>query len=445
MADFKEIDRLLASGKADDIQKIVDDMHPADVLEALKEEDGGDYKRLLVLPDDYLADVIDEADDDDKYEILKVMEQDRMMSVLNRMSVDEIADLIQELEDDDKDDAVKSLLRGRTKTDVTNLLKYDEDTAGGIMTTQFIAIYASNTVMKTLNYLKTEVDAEVSYYLYVVNKEDYKLLGVVSLHDLVLAPFDTLISEIMNTSVISVSAGDDQEEVAEVFSKYGFPALPVVDGDGRMIGIVTADDVIDVINEEATEDIHHMGGVNKEEKIDGTVLDSVKSRLPWLVVNLVTAILASSVIDKFSSTIAQIVALSAVMTIISGMGGNAGTQSLTMVVRALSLGEINKENGRSILLKEICAGVLNGIVIGALVAVIAMFYDYNPWFGLVAGVAMLLNMVCAALAGFLIPIILEKVNIDPAIASSVFVTTVTDCMGFFLFLGLATIAMPLLK
>ena len=445
MADFKEIDRLLASGKADDIQKIVDDMHPADVLEALKEEDGGDYKRLLVLPDDYLADVIDEADDDDKYEILKVMEQDRMMSVLNRMSVDEIADLIQELEDDDKDDAVKSLLRGRTKTDVTNLLKYDEDTAGGIMTTQFIAIYASNTVMKTLNYLKTEVDAEVSYYLYVVNKEDYKLLGVVSLHDLVLAPFDTLISEIMNTSVISVSAGDDQEEVAEVFSKYGFPALPVVDGDGRMIGIVTADDVIDVINEEATEDIHHMGGVNKEEKIDGTVLDSVKSRLPWLVVNLVTAILASSVIDKFSSTIAQIVALSAVMTIISGMGGNAGTQSLTMVVRALSLGEINKENGRSILLKEICAGVLNGIVIGALVAVIAMFYDFNPWFGLVAGVAMLLNMVCAALAGFLIPIILEKVNIDPAIASSVFVTTVTDCMGFFLFLGLATIAMPLLK
>jgi len=445
MADFKEIDRLLASGRADDIQKIVDDMHPADVLEALKEEDGGDYKRLLVLPDDYLADVIDEADDDDKYEILKVMEQDRMMSVLNRMSVDEIADLIQELEDDDKDDAVKSLLRGRTKTDVTNLLKYDEDTAGGIMTTQFIAIYASNTVMKTLNYLKTEVDAEVSYYLYVVNKEDYKLLGVVSLHDLVLAPFDTLISEIMNTSVISVSAGDDQEEVAEVFSKYGFPALPVVDGDGRMIGIVTADDVIDVINEEATEDIHHMGGVNKEEKIDGTVLDSVKSRLPWLVVNLVTAILASSVIDKFSSTIAQIVALSAVMTIISGMGGNAGTQSLTMVVRALSLGEINRENGRSILLKEICAGVLNGIVIGALVAVIAMFYDYNPWFGLVAGVAMLLNMVCAALAGFLIPIILEKVNIDPAIASSVFVTTVTDCMGFFLFLGLATIAMPLLK
>jgi magnesium transporter len=445
MADFKEIDRLLASGRSDDIQKIVDDMHPADVLEALKEEDGGDYKRLLVLPDDYLADVIDEADDDDKYEILKVMEQDRMMSVLNRMSVDEIADLIQELEDDDKDDAVKSLLRGRTKTDVTNLLKYDEDTAGGIMTTQFIAIYASNTVMKTLNYLKTEVDAEVSYYLYVVNKEDYKLLGVVSLHDLVLAPFDTLISEIMNTSVISVSAGDDQEEVAEVFSKYGFPALPVVDGDGRMIGIVTADDVIDVINEEATEDIHHMGGVNKEEKIDGTVLDSVKSRLPWLVVNLVTAILASSVIDKFSSTIAQIVALSAVMTIISGMGGNAGTQSLTMVVRALSLGEINRENGRSILLKEICAGVLNGIVIGALVAVIAMFYDYNPWFGLVAGVAMLLNMVCAALAGFLIPIILEKVNIDPAIASSVFVTTVTDCMGFFLFLGLATIAMPLLK
>ena len=445
MADYKEITRLLTSSVPDNIQRLVDETHPADVLEAVQEETGGNYKYLLALPDDFLADVIDEADDDDKYDILKVMEPDRTRSVLNRMSVDEIADLIQELEDDNRDAVITSLLRGRTKTAVSKLLKYDEDTAGGIMTTQFIAIYASNTVMKALNYIKTEVDAETSYYMYVVKKEDYTLLGVVSLRDLVMAPFDTLIEEIMNTNVISVNATLDQEDVAEAFSKYGYHALPVVDDNGKMIGIVTVDDVIDVINEEATEDIYHMGGVNKEEKIDGTVFEAVKSRLPWLAVNLVTALLASTVIAQFNGTIEKIVALSAVMTIISGMGGNAGTQSLTMVVRALSLNEIDKDNGKLILRKEILAGLLNGAAIGAMVAVIALFYNFNPWFGLIAGIAMVLNMVCAALAGFLIPIFLEKMNIDPALASSVFVTTVTDCLGFFFFLGLATITMPLLK
>ena len=212
MADFKEITRLLTSGVPDNIQRLIDETHPADILEAVQEEAGGDYRYLLALPDDYLADVIDEADDDDKYDILKVMDPDRTRSVLNRMSVDEIADLIQELEEDNKEGVIKSLLRGRTKTDVTKLLKYDEDTAGGIMTTQFIAIYASNTVMKALNYLKTEVDAETSYYMYVVNKEDYTLLGVVSLRDLVMAPFDTRIEEIMNTNVISVNANLDQED-----------------------------------------------------------------------------------------------------------------------------------------------------------------------------------------------------------------------------------------
>lgn len=445
MADYKYIIRLLMSGVPDNIQKLIDETHPADVLEAVQEECDGNYLYLMSLPDDFLADVIDEADDDDKYDILKVMDPQRTRSVLNRMSVDEIADLIQELEDDNKEAVIKSLLRGRTKTDVAKLLKYDEDTAGGIMTTQFIAIYASNTVMRALNYLKTEVDAETSYYMYVVDKQTYKLLGVVSLRDLVMQPFDKLISEIMNSNVISVNAKMDQEDVADLFSKYGFPALPVVDDDGKMIGLVTVDDVIDVINEEATEDIHRMGGINREEKIDGSVIDSVKSRLPWLIVNLVTAILASCVIARFDKTIEQIVALSAVMTIISGMGGNAGTQSLTMVVRALSLNEIDKDNARQILLKEVAGGFLNGLVIGLLVAGIAMFYSFNPWFGLIAGIAMVLNMVCAALAGFVIPVILEKLHIDPAIASSVFVTTVTDCMGFFLFLGLATIAMPLLR
>lgn len=441
MSDKNEILSLLLSENPADLERLTDEFHPADILETVQDEE--DYALLQRLPDSFIADVLDEAEDEDKYEILKFFGKERTQSILNQMSVDEVADLIEALEDDNKE-AVIAALGFRNQTDVKKLLSYESDTAGGIMTTRFIAIYASNTVMGALNYLKTDVDAETGYYMYVVDKHDFTLKGVVSLRDLVLAPFDTPISELLNPHVVSVHVDDDQEQVAQLFSKYGYQAIPVIDDDSRMVGIITVDDVIDVMNEEFTEDLHHMAGIGKEEKVDGSVAGSVKSRLPWLVVNLATAMAASSVINLFNGTIEKIVALSAVMTIISGMGGNAGTQTLTLVIRALSLQEIDKENARPILFKELAAGLVNGIFIGLLVSVIALVYDSNPVFGLLAGLAMVLNMLCAAAAGYAIPILLEKLGIDPALASGVFVTTVTDCMGFFIFLGLATAFMPLL-
>lgn len=441
MSDKNEILSLLLSENPADLERLTDEFHPADILDTVQDEE--DYALLQRLPDSFIADVLDEAEDEDKYEILKFFGKERTQSILNQMSVDEVADLIEALEDDNKE-AVIAALGFRNQTDVKKLLSYESDTAGGIMTTRFIAIYASNTVMGALNYLKTDVDAETGYYMYVVDKHDFTLKGVVSLRDLVLAPFDTPISELLNPHVVSVHVDDDQEQVAQLFSKYGYQAIPVIDDDSRMVGIITVDDVIDVMNEEFTEDLHHMAGIGKEEKVDGSVAGSVKSRLPWLVVNLATAMAASSVINLFNGTIEKIVALSAVMTIISGMGGNAGTQTLTLVIRALSLQEIDKENARPILFKELAAGLVNGIFIGLLVSVIALVYDSNPVFGLLAGLAMVLNMLCAAAAGYAIPILLEKLGIDPALASGVFVTTVTDCMGFFIFLGLATAFMPLL-
>ena len=441
MSDTTKILTLLSSGKSADLKRLVEEFHPADILETVQNQDN--YSLLQGLPDSLIADILDEAEDEDKYEILKSFDKNRTQSILNQMSVDEVADLIEALEDDNREGVIAAL-GFRNQTDVKKLLTYESDTAGGIMTTRFIAIYASNTVMGALNYLKTDVDAETGYYMYVVDKHDFTLKGVVSLRDLVMAPFDTPISQLLNPHVISVHVNDDQEQVAQVFSKYGFQAIPVVDDDHRLVGIITVDDVIDVMNEEFTEDLHHLAGIGKEEKVDGTVRESVKSRLPWLTVNLITALAASFVINLFNGTIEKIVALSAVMTIISGMGGNAGTQTLTLVIRALSLQEIDKENARPILLKELTAGLINGIAIGVLVAVIAMFYDTNPVFGLIAGLAMVLNMLCAAAAGYGVPILLEKLGIDPALASGVFVTTVTDCMGFFIFLGLATAVMPLL-
>ncbi len=220
--------------------------------------------------------------------------------------------------------------------------------------------------------------------------------------------------------------------------------MPVVDEDHHMLGVITVDDIMDVIQEETTEDIHRLGQVGKEERIDSKLIESLKSRLPWLVINLFTAVLAAMVVSYFEGTISQVVTLATIMPIVTGMGGNAGTQSLTIVVRGLSLGELTKENAAMILWKEIGVGMLSGVVIGLLIALGAMLLEGNPIFGIVTGAAMFLNMMLANIAGYFIPVILEKCHVDPALASGVFVTTVTDVLGFLFFLGLATVALPYL-
>lgn len=215
--------------------------------------------------------------------------------------------------------------------------------------------------------------------------------------------------------------------------------MPVVDEKEKLLGIVTADDIMEVIKDESTEDIHRLGGIDEEEKVDGTLRESIKSRLPWLMVNLLTALLASAVVGIFEGTISQVVTLATFMPIVTGMGGNAGTQTLTIIVRGIALGELTGENAKRILKKEILVGFTTGIAIGAAIAVIGYLWERNFMFGIVIGTAMILNMVVATIAGFIVPVILKKVNVDPALASAVFVTTVTDVLGFFFFLGLATI------
>jgi len=250
--------------------------------------------------------------------------------------------------------------------------------------------------------------------------------------------------DIINDNVIAINYKEDQEEVANTFKKYGYSLMPVVDDDNKMLGIIEIDDILDVMEEETTEDMNLMAGMDSEEDVDSTLSESFKSRIPWLVVNLATAVLAAAVVNNFSGTIEKVVSLSAVMSIVTGMGGNAGTQSLTILVRGLSLNEVTKDNALRIFLKELGVGVLTGIVIGIIVGIGSTIFAHNPWFGVVAALAMLLNMIAANFAGYLVPVILKKMHIDPALASGVFVTTVTDCLGFFFFLGLATMFLPLL-
>ncbi len=395
------------------------------------------------LPSEILAEIVDEEEDEEKYGLLSHFSDTEQMVILEEMSSDEITDLVSVLDEAESED-VLSKMNVEDRQEVRELLSYDADTAGGLMATEFISLSQHMSVLQTLEYLqKAAQDAEMAYYLYVVDQSNV-LTGVVSLREIVAHSFDTLIRDIANPNVISVPASTDQEEVARIFSKYSFLMMPVVDEHDHILGVITVDDVMDIIEEENTEDIHRLAQINEEEKVDGSLIESLKSRLPWLLINLLTAFLASSVVAVFSGTIEKVVALAAVNPIIAGMGGNAGTQSLTIVVRGIALGELTGDNARRVFFKEFGVGILSGVSIGLVVALICGVMQQNPIFGLVVGLAMLLNMAFATIAGYAVPVILKKINVDPALASSVFVTTVTDVLGFFFFLGLATLFLPYL-
>ena len=433
----KDLLEKLLNYTQEELEEKIEDIHPADVLDLLHDNEDDFFKILKRLPDWFIAAILEEEDDEEKYEILKKFSENKQKKILGEMSSDELTDLVGVLDEEEIKDVLKKI-NEEDRKDVYKLLSYEPDTAGGIMATEFVSIRENKTIEKTLKYLQKEApDAESAYYLYVINKENV-LKGVVSLRDIVCNDFDTKISEITNTNVISVPYYMDQEEVASKFEKYGFMTMPVVDENNKILGIVTVDDIVEVMQEETTEDIHRLGGVDEEEKVDGSLRDSVKSRLPWLIVNLITAILAASVVGAFEGTISQVVTLATFMPIVAGMGGNAGTQSLTIVVRGIALGELDKDNGMRIFIKELLVGLVTGIVIGAIIAFLGFIWESNFVFGIVIGFAMILNMMVATMSGFIVPVILKKLKVDPALASAVFVTTVTDVLGFFFFLGLAT-------
>lgn len=435
----KELLEFLMNGSLAEISEHIEDIHPADILDVIENiEQHNLYILLSKLPHWMVAEVIGEAEEEEQMKLLSLFSELNQGKILNEMSSDDLADLLGNVTPIEANKFIEKLTSKEDRDDVKELLTYDPETAGGLMATEFISIMDNKTVQDTFTYLQDAApDAESVYYLYVLDEKEV-LKGVLSLRDLVTATFETKIRDIMSENVISIPTNMDQEEVANKFEKYGFMNMPVVDEHGVMLGVITVDDIIDVLRDEDTEDIHRLAGIDEGENVAGGTMDSIKSRLPWLCVNLVTAILASSVVSLFEDTISKVVILATFMPIVAGMGGNAGTQTLTLVVRGIALGQLKYENSRKVLFKEIRVGMINGASIGFGVAVLAWLWSGNPVLGLVIGCAMLLNMTAATLAGFLVPMTLKKLKIDPALASSVFVTTVTDICGFFFFLGLAT-------
>ena len=374
---------------------------------------------------------------------------ERGVELLKQFPSEQISEVLQELETDDAAGFISALpeevaqeilqrMRVEESTEVQGLLQYAEETAGRIMTPNVFALHEDLSVSEAIHTIQTTQDLEMVFYLYVVDARNH-LVGVVSLRQLLMVPPSTSLKKVMTADVISVRTDTDQEEVARQVALYDLLAIPVVDDENKLLGVITVDDVIDVIKEEATEDIYYMAGVETDDRIYTPSWVSVKKRLPWLVINLATAMLAATVVALYEPTIAKFAFLAVFMPVVAGMGGNCGTQSLTVIVRGLALGEVTWENSRLTLLKEISVGTVNGVATGILAGVVAYFWKGNFVLGVILGLAMIINMFAAGLAGSLTPLILKKMNVDPAVASGIFVTTFTDVVGFLSFLGLATL------
>ena len=325
---------------------------------------------------------------------------------------------------------------------MSDLLKYPEDSAGGIMQTEVISVSEELSIAEAIEMLRREEEDLPNgiFYIYVTDSER-RLRGVLRVRDLLFRPSNLKIRDIMVPEVRAVSVHADQEEIAHLFRAYGFSAIPVVDDFQRLRGVVTADDVLNIVEEEATEDMQRMVGLSGEESVETHWMRSVRNRLPWLYVNLATAFLAGWVVSLFETTIAKYAVLAIFLPIIAGQGGNAGTQTLTIIVRSIALGDIPDKHHRSILMKEIRVGLFNGLAIGLVVGGISWLWRNDFILGAIAFAAMALNMVAAGIAGVLIPFGLKALRIDPALASAIMLTTVTDVVGFFLLLGLAALVL----
>lgn len=386
-------------------------------------------------------------------ETLSNFDRELAINLLRNLSSQEVGEILQEMESDDAADfigalptdladEVLKLMRVPDSAEVQGLLQHEKDTAGRIMTPNVFALNEDLSIREAIHAIQTGSDLEMVFYLYVVDDRNH-LVGVVSLRQLLMAPPSTPLKKIMTSDLISVATATDQEEVARLVALYDLLAIPVVDPQNRLVGMITVDDVIDVIQEEATEDILHLAGVNTDDRVYTSRWQSFTRRIPWLIVNLGTALIAANVVAWYEPTIAQYSFLAIFLPIVAGMGGNAGTQTLTVTVRGLALGDVSWGTSRGVILKELVVGLCNGLVIGILAGAISYFWKGRPMLGVALAAAMIINMFVAAIAGSVIPILLKRLKVDPAVASSVLLTTLTDAIGFFAFLALAVRILPL--
>ncbi len=441
------VKRLQRIGATANLINLLQKQHPVDLAELFGELSSKDCRGALNLLLDHNSrlalEALIEYGPEPAAALLADHSPDRIALWLQDLPSDDAAALIDELPEE-LSDAVLEQMRPRDSGEVENLLEYSERTAGRIMNPTVFALSDDLTAGEAIQALQGSREVEMVFYLYVVDERRH-LVGVVSLRRLLLVAPETPLQRIMTTDLISARVDTDQEEAAQHVANYNLLAIPVVDEQNRLVGIITVDDVIDIIKDEATEDIYRLAGVSGDEHVFSPARESIRKRLPWLAVNLVTATLAAFVVRAFQDTIDEVVALAVFMTIVASMGGNAATQTLTIIVRGIALGELTWGNSRKAVFKEAVVGLGNGLALGLVGAGVAWLMAGNLILGLILALAMVINLLVAAIAATLIPIALRALKIDPALASAVFITTLTDVFGFFAFLGLATIFLQYLQ
>lgn len=426
------------------VDKLTPDMHPGDLVGLLAGLDLEQRRELfLLLPGPDAAALVQEMEEDEQVELIHALGQAQASAILSEMDTDDATDLLAELPPE-KAEGLLAMVEEESQEDIKDLLSYPPDSAGGIMTTNYIALPDHLRVSEAFPLVRRlAADAEVAYYVYEVDAEN-RLTGVMNLRELISAPDDVYLRDIMRKNPIAVLVSVNQEEVARVVSRYDLVALPVVDGDGRLLGVVTVDDVIDVIEEEATEDILHLAGVGRVEDVkvlDVPVAQLAWKRLPWLLISLLGGMVAGSVISAYEAHLQSVIVLAVFIPMIMNMGGGVGTQSSTIAVRGLATGEMDLKMMGAYILHEVKIGATLGVLNGIVIAVVASVWKGMPVLGLVIGLAMFATLTVAALIGIMVPICSVYLRVDPAMTAGPFVTTIKDIAALLVYFGIASLFM----
>ncbi len=440
---FNQFDKAIELSDEVEIKKLIEDSHTADITMVFEDLDN-DYRQILFpyLNHEQAAHALSDLSSDEFFIFYNPLSIEQKVAILDEMSDDDIADILGEASEELKEKLIKLLDEEEAK-ELTELMSYDEDTAGGIMTKEFISLEARMTVEEAMVYLRKHApDAETIYYVYVTDKLG-KLVGILSLRELVVAEPSDLISNIMSEKVIHARVDTDQEEVAAMVRDYDFLMIPIVDHNDKLLGIVTFDDVMDIIEEEATEDILKFAGTSEydfeeyENTVWRSVFYSVKSRLPWLIITIFGGVLSASVVNKFQHVLALDTAIALFMPLLAGMGGNVGTQSSTLTVRTLALKDVKGLDALRLLVQEMLVGFAVGIVCALIIAIISKIINGRLILSLVVAIAMFANISTAAFIGTVVPLAFKRMGVDPAVASAPFITTTVDITGLFIYFYLA--------
>lgn len=439
--DLNELVGQILSASPEQMIELTETLHPVDLLEAILEYDGDKHPIIAALPDKIIGEIIEEAEDADKFTLLLLITQNRRKAILTHIASDELVDMLDLLTDEEAENILINLNK-ENLAEVKSLMQHAPDTAGGIMATEFLAIDEEMTVYETLQYLQRSGDrAESIDYLFVVGVDEV-LKGVVSLKDIILSSFNITIADIMSEKVISVKPDLDQEEVGQIFQKYGFSAIPVVDDEGHIMGIITADDILNIVQEENTEDFEKMAALihNEDEYLESSVFQLARKRFSWLLFLMVSATFTGYIIRGYEDALASIVLLAAFIPMLMDTGGNAGSQSATLIIRGIALGEIKIKDWMTVFFKEFRVSVTVGFLLGIVNFLRIILIDgVEEWLlAFTVSLSLMLTIIIAKIVGCSLPIFAKCLKLDPAIMAAPIITTIVDALSLVIYFQLAT-------